>query len=258
MLTLSILSFMLTLSSLLMDLKRGVCNTQYVYPPEPKSCEAWRFLARTRKERTPHMNTVMTHTCPRINTILLSLFIFALAPNLLYPMELNLNSTKINSTINGGFETVSAGQPAHWILYNASNHPKSNYEIKLDTENFKEGKQSLRFDVASCSPLGGNLSPGFTSEFFQAGKLQGPGTYTISFWVMNDGAEFRVRSGGVSTKKGKMLTLIESAETHPNWQYYEYKVNVPAKNWMRFEVNVLSPGTFWIDDIRIEKTADRN
>jgi len=51
-----------------------------------------------------------------------------------------------------------------------------------------------------------------------------------------------------------MKTLLRSNDQINDWKQYSYDVPI-AKEFseLRIEVNVLSPGTFWIDDIQIEK-----
>ena len=116
-----------------------------------------------------------------------------------------------------------------------------------------EGSQSLRFDVNSCSSSGGRGSPGFTNEFSDIGKFKGAGTYKLSFWIKNDGTRFRVKAGNVSPLEGEMITLVESDEQLDEWKFYEYTINVPKERHLRMELNVLNPGTLWIDDIQIIK-----
>ncbi len=123
----------------------------------------------------------------------------------------------------------------------------------FQSDDFKEGKQSLRFDVKKCSSIGGRYSPGFTNEFFDTGRFEGAGIYKISFWIKNHGTTFNVSGGSVSAKEGDMKTLIEENEEINDWKLHEYEINVPKDSWLRMQLNILQPGTFWIDDIKIEK-----
>ena len=128
--------------------------------------------------------------------------------------------------------------------------PNSKFEIILDKEDFIEGKQSLKFRVEKCSSTGGWRSPGFTNQF----DAEQASSYRLRFWIKNNGAEFCIKAGGVSPKYGDMKTLLRSNEQINDWKQYEYKVPVAKEfNELRVEVNVLDPGTFWIDDIQIEK-----
>lgn len=151
--------------------------------------------------------------------------------------------------MNGSFEIVKSGLPVNWLLYTPNTVKEGDFKIVIDTEQYKEGKQSLKFVVNKCSSAGGWYSPGFTNEFFDKGE----GQYKLSFWIKNDGTEFSVSAGGVSAMKGNMITLIKENEQINDWKLLEYEINVPKDRWLRIELNILQPGSFWIDDIRIER-----
>ena len=151
--------------------------------------------------------------------------------------------------MNGGFEVVKNGIPVNWLMYTPNTVKDADFKIVLDNEVYKEGKQSLRFDVVMCSSIGGRFSPGFTNEFFESGE----GSYKLSFWVKNEGSTFKIAAGAVSAKKGNMTTLIEEIEQISDWKHLEYQIDIPKDNWLRLELNVLQPGTFWVDDIQIKK-----
>ena len=155
--------------------------------------------------------------------------------------------------LNGGFEVSKNGLPVNWLMYTSNTVPDADFEIVLDKDIFKEGKQSLKFDVQKCSSTGGWLSPGFTNEFFEIGKYKGEGLYNLSFWIMNNGTRFNISAGGVAALVGDMKTLIEGNDTLDDWKFFEYKIEVHKDRWLRLQLNILHPGTFWIDDIKIEK-----
>jgi len=155
--------------------------------------------------------------------------------------------------LNGGFEVSSNGLPVNWLMYTPNTVKEADFKIVLDNEVYKEGKQSLMFDVVKCSSIGGRFSPGFTNEFFESGKFEGEGIYKLSFWVKNEGSKFKISAGGVSAMKGNMAVLIDEDEQISDWKLLEYKIDIPKDNWLRMELNVLQAGTFWIDDIKIEK-----
>ena len=155
--------------------------------------------------------------------------------------------------LNGSFEVSKDGLPVNWLMYTPNTIPDADFKILLDKEIFKEGKQSLKFDVKRCSSLGGLRSPGFTNEFFEVGKYRGEGRYKLNLWVKNAGTEFVITAGGVSAMKGNMMTLIKENEQIDDWKLLEYEIDVPKDRWLRMELNILQPGTFWIDDIRIER-----
>ena len=52
--------------------------------------------------------------------------------------------------------------------------------------------------------------------------------------------------------------MVRSKETMDTWQQFEKTYTIPPKmTAIRFEMNILQPGTFWIDDIKIEKIDDQ-
>ena len=90
-------------------------------------------------------------------------------------------------------------------------------------------------------------------SFFEVGKYEGKGRYKLSFWVKNNGTKFNVTAGGISTKEGDMKTLIEGNQQIDDWKLFEYEIDVLKDSWLRMQLNLLEPGIFWIDDIKIEK-----
>jgi hypothetical protein len=74
--------------------------------------------------------------------------------------------------------------------------------------------------------------------------------------VKNDGSRFRAKVGGVSAFKGEYETIVEAGDFIPEWRYYEHLYAMPEEfDRLRLEVNVLSPGTFWVDGITISPTV---
>ena len=155
--------------------------------------------------------------------------------------------------LNGGFEASKNGLPVNWLMYTSNTVPNADFKIILDNKDFKEGKQSLRFDVKECEDIGGWHSPGFTNEFFEVGRYNGQARYKLSFWIKNNGSKFIITAGGVESKGGDMRTLIEGDEDINDWKKLEYEIEVPKERWLRMQLNIMQPGTFWIDDINIEK-----
>jgi len=168
-------------------------------------------------------------------------------------IELNEVMADEKDDLNGGFEKSENGLPINWVMYTPNTVPDADFKIILDKNVFKEGKQSLKFDVKKTSSTGGWLSPGLTNEFIEIGKFMGEAKYKLSFWIKNNGAKFNISAGGVSAKQGDMSILIEGNETINDWKYLEYEIDVPADMWLRIQLNILQPGVFWIDEIKIEK-----
>lgn len=180
--------------------------------------------------------------------ILISLFLIVSACQ-----QMSEKKTDKSAGLNGGFEISQNDLPVNWLMYSPNTVPNAEFEIVLDKTMFKEGKQSLRFDVKNCSSIGGWHSPGFTNEFTESCQFEGEGTYKLSFWIKNNGSKYRINAGGVAPMEGNMKILIESDQQAEDWKYLEYEISVP-KDWhLRMELNILQPGTFWIDDIQITK-----
>ena len=152
--------------------------------------------------------------------------------------------------MNGSFEITKNDLPVNWLMYTPNTVKKGDFNIILDNKDFKEGKQSLKFEVRECSSVGGWWSPGFTNQF---NAIPG-GQYKLSFWIKNDKSEFVVSAGGVSPKTGDMKTLIKSNEQIDNWKFLDFIIDIPKEHEsLRLEVNILKSGTFWIDDIKIKE-----
>jgi uncharacterized protein (TIGR03067 family) len=173
-------------------------------------------------------------------------------------------SETVTTGHNGGFEVTKSGLPVTWFFYTPRTVPKGDFDIVMDTTDFKEGEQSLKFVVRKCEPTGGRLSPGFFNEFHvenhnPPGPFETkPGeTYKISFWAKNAGSEFVFKARGVSATKGDPGAIIRSKETFDEWRRFECTYTIPPQMWLRLELNVVQPGTFWIDDIQIVKVNDK-
>jgi hypothetical protein len=163
-----------------------------------------------------------------------------------------MSETQTDPTVdlNGGFEVSKKGIPVNWLMYTPNTVPDGKFEIILDKEEYKEGKQSLKFKVEECVSTGGWFSPGFTNQF----DVEKESVQNLSFWLKNKGTEFRIMAGGVAPMTGDMKTLIQSSEEINDWKYYEFSVPISVEfDQLRLEVNILKPGTFWIDDLQIIK-----
>jgi hypothetical protein len=162
------------------------------------------------------------------------------------------NEGSLFAVFNGGFEESKNGKPLNWIIYGPETVPNADFKVVLDTEVFKEGKQSLRFDVKSCEQASGSKSPGFTNEFPEMGKFKEMKSYRLSFWVKNEGTDYIVSAGGVSAMGGNMEVLEREEQSVFDWKKMEYIVDVPKGKWLRMQLNIQKPGKVWIDDVRIE------
>ena len=163
-------------------------------------------------------------------------------------LPMHASVTDSSAGLNGGFEIVKDSLPVNWLVYTPATVPSGDYDIVIDTTEFHGGKQSLKFVVRSCSAEGGWRSPGFSREL----DVEPGRSYTVGFWVKNDGAEFVAKVGGVSATSGEYATIVRSSDHVGEWTYHERIYRVRAGfGKLRIEVNVLRPGTFWIDDVTI-------
>jgi hypothetical protein len=157
-----------------------------------------------------------------------------------------------DDTMNGGFEVVKNGLPVNWYYYSPGTVSEGEFGITSDSLVFKEGRRSLKFSVRQCSSIGGRFSPGFFEDFSAtAGE-----TYKVSFWVKNEGCRFRVYLQSSEYGKGSNQdTIVATSENFEDWKYFETDFKVHYGR-IRFEANILGPGTIWFDDVRIEGLTD--
>jgi hypothetical protein len=152
---------------------------------------------------------------------------------------------------NGSFEKTKKGLPVNWQVYTTKTTGSGDFVIKTDTSEYVEGKQSLKFEIKSCSSLGGRFSPGIAQEI----KIT-PGSYTVSCYLKSSGAVFRINAGGITTTGGDIKQLLYQTEPISEWKKFEFPLEVSSQyNTMRIELNVLSAGVLHIDDIRVEQVT---
>jgi len=46
--------------------------------------------------------------------------------------------------MNGSFEITKSGLPVNWLVYTPKTIPEGDYDLIIDTMEYKEGKQSLK------------------------------------------------------------------------------------------------------------------
>lgn len=151
---------------------------------------------------------------------------------------------------NGSFEYSKNGLPVNWQLYTAQTAPSGDFDILLDTQEVKNGKQSLKFMVRACDTTGGWYSPGIAQQIAAR-----PGeTYKVSFWVKNNGGRFIAKIAGISATTGQSEVIVDSTVPLNDWTLFEHSYVIPPKmNALRFELNMLSEGTLWVDDFRLKR-----
>ena len=79
----------------------------------------------------------------------------------------------------------------------------------------------------------------------------------MSFWLKNQGCKVSLLLNSEKPKEAPSANrrALSEEETGINtWRQFEYVYTVPETyNNIRFELDILKPGTLWIDDVRIEK-----
>lgn len=151
---------------------------------------------------------------------------------------------------NGSFEEVTDFIPVNWQIYTQETAQNGTFKVMLDTTQSADGANSLKFDVQSCSEVGGWQSPGIAKEI-EGKPLK---NYLISFYVKNQASKFKVKIGGVTATEAVYQTIIETNETFEDWKKIEFQFAMPENmHRLRFELNVLSKGTLWVDQIKMEE-----
>lgn len=179
-----------------------------------------------------------------LSTILLTTFYLMSCTQ----MSESVMSEKVG--LNGGFEIIENGLPVNWLFYTKNTCKNGDFDIITDTADFKEGKKSVKFQIRSCSDRGDRFSPGLANET----EVKSGETYKVSFWYKNSGCKFYYKIRGVNAKSGVDVPMLISSEITNDWKLIETTYTIPDQiNRLRFELNVLSPGSFWIDDVKIEK-----
>ncbi len=156
--------------------------------------------------------------------------------------------------MNGDFEHTQSGLPVNWLVYSPSTIPTGDYELLFDQTDFKEGTQSLKFLVHECSSTGGWHSPGIAQEY----PVTPGASYLLSFWIKSQGSDWVVAFAAVAPKTGAGYEIINSSNvTADSWQRVERQYTIPPEyESFRFELTIRSPGSVWIDDVRIEPVVN--
>jgi len=159
--------------------------------------------------------------------------------------------------VNGGFEIEKDGLPVNWGAYTPEGAKSS-----LDTAEHVEGKQSLKIvvdRVGERSPtLGLILDPVKTRP------------HKVSFWLKNQGCTIDVSIQGtvchdlwapseaevrdVAAHPPIKKTLSNEETGADTWRQFEYIYDVPKTDGSIYLILFIkTPGTLWIDDVRIEE-----
>jgi hypothetical protein len=127
-------------------------------------------------------------------------------------------------------------------------------ELSIETIEAVHGANSVRFRVDSVDARGGWRSPGP----FQVVDAEEGRSYDVRVRLRNPESSVRLHVTSESAEsrdpRTPMTEIVAPGETGENeWRELTYRYTVPPhyRN-VRFEVNAVAPGTFWIDDVRIE------
>lgn len=147
---------------------------------------------------------------------------------------------------NGGFEVWENGLPVNWIIYQPENK-ETRCRVVGDSTVRTEGKFSLRFDVSQTNGAPGRFSPGFTNEVdADTGEC-----YEVSFKVKRNRAHWRLQLSAVDAHKGIAGPLATDEESDTGWTYQTVRMVMPPDmKRLRMELNIVSPGQVWIDDLK--------
>ncbi len=166
------------------------------------------------------------------------------------PMSIREKSE--SAGFNGSFEIEKSGLPVNWYIY----YPpikNGDAEISLDPMDAVEGSQSLKFIVHRADSRGGWTTAGL----FQVRPAKAKTSYKVSFWLKNQGCKISLLIRSEKPKKAPPANrrVLGAQDTGTNtWRQFEYVYTVPnTYDNIRFELNIVQPGTLWIDDVRIEE-----
>ena len=158
--------------------------------------------------------------------------------------------TDTEAGANGGFEKVKNMLPLNWMVNTPNTTGEGSFTWCFDSSEVKEGVQSYKCTVLSCSNKGGRFSPGIAQEF----KAKSGDTYRIKCWIKQQNCAYRINISGVSATESSAGPFLQTVEATSDWKEFQYEFTLPSgRNALRVEFTVLSPGTWWIDGFTIQK-----
>lgn len=150
---------------------------------------------------------------------------------------------------NGSFEVSKNGLPANWLVYTQRTAGSGSFSVATDNTVAHTGKQSVKMAVTQCSDKGGRSSPGIAKEYEVA-----PGNYEITYWTKNSGTKYRLQVSGVTATTSANGPTDIANPGNTDWTKHTLKYQLPANmKRLRVELNVLSAGTLWVDDVQVTK-----
>jgi len=151
---------------------------------------------------------------------------------------------------NGGFEKVKNTLPINWMVNTSRTTGEGEFTWEFDSSDLKEGVQSYKCTVITCSDKGGRFSPGIAQEF----KAKAGDTFRIKCWIKQQNCSYRINISGVSATESSAGPFLQTEKGNNDWKEFQYEYTLPSgRNTLRVEFTLLSPGTWWIDGFTLEK-----
>ena len=154
---------------------------------------------------------------------------------------------------NGDFEIVENGYPVNWVFLSKESIENKSYEVILDSQIVKSGKHSLKFLVHSVND--NSLEMYYNPGMFNFHIDGSPGeTFKTSFWVRNEGCRFIAKINSQEHPLEYEENIVQTKDSIKEWKLFEYEYTIPPEyKSFGFYINIIEPGSFWIDDVRITK-----
>jgi len=169
-------------------------------------------------------------------------------------LDLSRRETDPAAGFNGSFEVMKSGYPANWYIHHTPLE-KGDATLDFDEADPVDGARSLRIVVKTDKPLAGWRAPGL----FQVTDAEEGATYRVSFWLKNEGCDNRLLITSETPESREPRTPITETlgpeqTGEGDWKQFAYDYTVPPHySNIRFELTVGTPGTVWIDNVRIER-----
>jgi hypothetical protein len=187
-------------------------------------------------------------------------FLFAIILFAFQSCILNREIKDQSAGMNGGFEIVRNQLPVNWYFTRYKETIEQNdrsindFDIISDTIDIKEGNRALKFVIRKCSNKGMFQSPGLFQEF----EVKSGATYRMSFWVKNNGTNFKIDIAAITlkgdSKEPNEVKSISSKEDITEWKQYVVQKHIPSDlDRIRIDLTLLSPGVFQIDDVQLKE-----
>jgi len=157
--------------------------------------------------------------------------------------------------LNGSFEIVRSDLPVNWYVYRQPLEDGRG-ELTFDVEDAPDGTQALKLVAHSVESRASRAAgPGL----FQTIDAETGQAYDVRFWLKSDGAEVGLLIDSETPEsrdpRNPIRTLIAAEGADRSiWREFTFSYTVPDhyRN-IRFELSMRTPGTVWLDDVRIER-----